>query len=170
MQDKVIFITGASRGIGRSTARAFARERAKLAISYHSAQAEGEKTRDECQELGAADVLLLQLNAFETGSVEEAVGTIVERFGTIDVLVNNAGYVVWKPLRNQSPAEIERQARTNLEGLLKVTRVCLPHVTEPSSILPAARGNPPSRTSPPTAPPSTGSAASPRPWPWRRRT
>ncbi len=56
--------------------------------------------------------------------------TIVKKFSKINVLINNAGVVFWKELLEQEDEEIENQIRTNLEGLIKVTKYCLPYVKE----------------------------------------
>ncbi|MBE0425452.1 MAG: SDR family NAD(P)-dependent oxidoreductase [Nitrospirae bacterium] len=59
-----------------------------------------------------------------------AVDKAVKTFGKIDILINNAGVAVWKPLKNQNLADIEDQIRTNLEGLIKMTWTYLPHISD----------------------------------------
>ncbi len=130
MKGKSVLITGASLGIGRETALAFAREGAKVGLTYLEHRKEAEEAGRKCRELGAADVLVTRLDVTDDGSIQEAVEKAAERFGGLDVLVNNAGVIAWKPLEEQSMEEIGLQARVNLEGLVKMTRAAYPHVRE----------------------------------------
>lgn len=130
LKNKVVFITGASNGIGKAAAVLFAKAGARLALTYHIDEAAGRKTAEECRSLGAAEVILLQLDITANASIENAVEKIAGAFRHIDVLVNNAGVIVYKNTRDQSLTEIEYQTRVNLEGLMKVTRTALPYVME----------------------------------------
>src|SRR3989338_1982612 len=129
-EEKVVFITGSSIGIGRETAFKFAKTGWKIVISYYKDEKEAKKTAEKCKELGARDVLIVKLNVMDNKSILNAVKEIVKRFNHIDVLINNAGVVVWKELIEQEDEEIENQIRTNLEGLIKVTKYCLPYIKE----------------------------------------
>ncbi len=130
MRGKVVLITGSSVGIGRYTAYEFAKAGARLVITYYRDREEGEKTKLRCLELGAEDVSLLYLNLMDNGSIVRCVQETAKRYGRIDILINNAGVLAWKPLREQSFEEIEEQVRVNLEGLIKITKVALPYVKE----------------------------------------
>lgn len=126
LKDKIVFVTGSSIGIGRATAFEFAKEGSRLIITYRSNKIEAEKVIKKCRELGSPDVLLLKLDVLDNDSIKSSVEHIKERFGKIDILVNNVGYLVWTPLIKQTFEEIEKCIRTNLEGLIKMTLVCLP--------------------------------------------
>ena len=130
MKDKVVLITGSSNGIGRETAFKFASEKAKVIITYCNDRLGGQSTERRCRDLGAAETLLVRLDIRDNKSVANTVDRVVKTFGKIDVLINNAGVAVWKPLQEQKLADIENQIRTNLEGLIKMTRTCLPHVND----------------------------------------
>ena len=125
MENKTILITGSSIGIGRETAYLFSKEKANVIITYYKDKKEGQQTAKKCKELGAKDVLLIELNVMETNSIKEALKTITNKYKEIDILINNAGVVVWKLLKDQSIEEIESQIRTNLEGLIKTTKIFL---------------------------------------------
>ncbi len=127
---KVVFITGSSRGIGAETAVAFAREEMNVVVTYYEEAIHAEETAKRCRAAGAPDVFLTQLNILDSHSIEEAVTAIINRYEKIDILVNNAGVLVESSLSEQSIQDIERQVRTNLEGTIKVTKVCLPYVRE----------------------------------------
>ena len=128
MKNKVVLITGSSNGIGRETAFKFAAEKAKVVVTYCNDKAGGQKAERKCRELGASETLLIKLDLKVNKSILNAVDKVVKTFGKIDVLINNAGVAVWKPLKKQGLADIENQIRTNLEGLIKMTGTCLPYV------------------------------------------
>ena len=130
MKNKVVLITGSSSGIGRETALAFAAEKARVIVTYCTNRPGGLETEKRCKELGAPDSMLVKLDLRSNKSISGAVHTVLRTFGMIDILVNNAGVAVWKPLMKQSLSDIERQMRTNLEGLIKMTWTCLPHVKD----------------------------------------
>jgi 3-oxoacyl-[acyl-carrier protein] reductase len=131
MKNKIVLITGSSNGIGRETAFKFASEQAKVVITYCNDRRGGQNTEKRCRELGAAETLIIMLDLRENKRLEEDVDRVVKTFGKIDILINNAGVAVSKPLQEQSLADIENQIRTNLEGLIKMTRTCRPmnHIT-----------------------------------------
>ncbi len=130
LRNKVVLITGSSLGIGRETAFKFAKEGCKVVISYYKDKKEAEQVARKCLELGASDVLLIQLNVMDNSSIKNCVKKVTNKFGNIDILINNAGIVVWKRLKEQTFEDIENEVRTNLEGLIKMTRECLPYVKD----------------------------------------
>lgn len=126
--DRVVLVTGSSLGIGRETALLFARRGAAVVVTYHQDAKEADAVAAECEREGAPEVLVVRLDVTDDETIAECVARVVERFGRIDVLVNNAGTVVWNELEQQTVSDIELQIRVNLEGLIKVTKACLPHV------------------------------------------
>jgi NAD(P)-dependent dehydrogenase (short-subunit alcohol dehydrogenase family) len=130
LKGKSVLVTGSSSGIGRETAFAFAREGCKVAITYNKGKEDALAASKKALGMGAAEALVLQLNVMDDGSIRDAVRKAVSKFGAIDILVNNAGVIAWKPLAEQTEGEVEAQLRTNLEGLIKVTKECLPHVRD----------------------------------------
>lgn len=126
LKDEVVFVTGSSIGIGRATAFEFSKEGSRLVVTYRSNKIEAEKVVKKCRELGSPDVLLLKLNVSDNDSIRHSLEEVKKHFGKIDILVNNAGYLVWVPFSRQTFEEIEKCIRTNLEGLIKMTLVCLP--------------------------------------------
>lgn len=128
MKGQIVLITGSSSGIGRETAYRFAREGAKVVLTYYRGKTRGESAEKRCRKLGAADTLLLHLDVTDNKSVAGAAAKVKDRYGHIDFLINNAGTGTFKHLKKQTTADIERQIRTNLEGLIKVTRAFLPLV------------------------------------------
>lgn len=130
LRNKAVVITGSSIGIGREDAYLLALEGCKLVITYYKDKDEADKVKKKCLELGSPEVLVLQLNIGDDASIQEAVKKVVDKFGKIDVLINNAGIVARKNLQLQTYKEIEGQIRINLEGLIKMTKESLPYITE----------------------------------------
>lgn len=117
---KTILITGASTGIGRTTAHHFQAQGWNVIATMRSPEKE--------TELVALDnVLVTRLDVTDQSSIDEAIAAGLERFGQIDVLLNNAGYGAYGPLEAFPMERIERQFDTNVIGLLAVTKAVLPH-------------------------------------------
>jgi len=130
LKGKIVLVTGSSSGIGMETACAFAKEGCVVAITYNKGKEGALATAKKCAGLGAGDTLVTNLDVMDGASIKDAVRKTVSEFGAIDILVNNAGVIAWKNLGEQTDGEIESQLRTNLEGLIKVTKECLPHVKD----------------------------------------
>ena len=128
MKDQVVFITGSSSGIGREPDYRFAKEGARIVLTYYRGKTRGESAERHCIKLGAEDTLLLHLDVMDAKSVAVAVRKVKKAFGRVDTLINNAGVGVFTPFRKQSGRDVEQQIRTNLEGLIRITRALLPIV------------------------------------------
>ncbi len=123
LKDKVVLVTGSSRGIGCETAKAFAEKGATVIITYNKTKKGAEKTAQAC-----ADALLVQLDVSNESSIKKAVTKIIEQYGRLDILVNNAGVLAWKPFKKHSSKDIEWQVDVNLTGLMKMTHHALPYL------------------------------------------
>jgi NADP-dependent 3-hydroxy acid dehydrogenase YdfG len=116
-----ILITGSSSGIGRATARYFHDRGWNVVATMRSPELE--------TELSALDrVLVTRLDVQDSGSITAAVTAGIERFGRIDVLLNNAGYGAYGVLEAMSAETIRRQFDVNVLGLLETTKAVLPHL------------------------------------------
>ncbi|MEU4770029.1 SDR family NAD(P)-dependent oxidoreductase [Actinosynnema sp. NPDC023794] len=123
MNGKTALVTGASSGIGAATARALAAAGVKVVA--------GARRVDRLKELAATadgEVVPLELDVADRQSVREAVVTAVDRFGGLDIVVNNAGVMLGGPIVGADTAEWDRMVRTNLLGSLYVTHAALPHL------------------------------------------
>ena len=89
-QNKVVWITGASEGTGRALAKVFAGEKAKLVLSARST-ASLERVAEACRRTGAASVAIVPFDLENDQSVDEACSNALALFGTIDLLLLNAG-------------------------------------------------------------------------------
>ncbi|MEM7310865.1 MAG: SDR family oxidoreductase [Planctomycetota bacterium] len=116
---KTALITGCSSGFGRLTARTFHERGWNVAATMRSPERETELTRLD-------DTLVTRLNVIDTWTIQTAVAETVDRFGAIDVLVNNAGYGGHALFEQASDESIRAMYETNVFGLMNVTREVLP--------------------------------------------
>jgi NAD(P)-dependent dehydrogenase (short-subunit alcohol dehydrogenase family) len=117
---KTILITGASTGIGKATALMFHKRDWNVIATMRSP----EKGTD-LQQLDRC--VVLPLDVTDVGSIEGAIASGIQQFGSIDGVVNNAGYALMGAFEPCEPAQIEKQFATNVFGLMAVTRALLPH-------------------------------------------
>jgi 3-oxoacyl-[acyl-carrier protein] reductase len=115
LQGKVALVTGASRGIGRATAKLFAREGAKVAINYTRAEKEAQSLAEEINKQGG-EVLLVKADVSKMDEVKGMVQKTFEKFGRIDVLVNNAGVIIVSPFSELTEEMWDRMVDVNLKG------------------------------------------------------
>jgi 3-hydroxy acid dehydrogenase/malonic semialdehyde reductase len=126
LKGKVVLITGASSGIGRATAFAFAGMGARLLLCARRLDLLLE-LETPLMEAGAAAVLLFTLDVREKESVNAALEDLPEEWAEIDVLVNNAGLSRgMTKLQEDDPENWEEMIDTNIKGLLYVTRAVVP--------------------------------------------
>lgn len=117
---KTVLITGASSGIGKATAKFFQEKGWNVIATMRSPEKETELTPLD-------NVLVNRLDVLDLDSIQNSIAEGIEKFGKIDVLVNNAGYGAYGPLEAFPRENIVRQFNTNVIGLLDVTRAILPH-------------------------------------------
>ena len=116
---KTVLITGCSAGIGRAVAEMFAAKGWNVVATMRTPESAGELAAKE-------NVLVTALDVTNESSIVAAVKLAEERFGGIDVLVNNAGYGVYGLLEATSVESIRWQFETNVVGLLATTRAVVP--------------------------------------------
>jgi len=120
LDGKIVLVTGGSRGIGKGIARGMAREGASVVISARPSQALTE-TEKELQD-GGATALAVPADVADEGQVERLFGAVMERFGRLDVLVNNAGAFDGGPLDELSLEAWNKVLAVNLTGPFLCTR------------------------------------------------
>jgi 3-oxoacyl-[acyl-carrier protein] reductase len=126
---KVALITGAGRGFGRAIALAFAREGARVAANYLGSQAGAEEVVAEAGRLGA-EAVALRGDVAREDDVKALVAATLERFGRLDVLVNNAGIMVRAPMLAVPAEECRRMFDVNVTGTMLCSRHALPAMIE----------------------------------------
>lgn len=125
---KTVVVTGGGGGIGGATCRRFAAEGAKVAVydvNLEAAEAVAKAIRDSG---GRAQAFRCDIT--QRASVDAAVAATREQLGPVDVLVNNAGWDVFKPFTKTEPAQWERLIAVNLVGALHLHHAVLPQMVE----------------------------------------
>ncbi|WP_127751945.1 SDR family oxidoreductase [Devosia sp. 1566] len=132
---KVAIITGGDSGIGRACAVLFAREGAEVAIVYLEETEDAKITADAIKAEGK-NVLLLRGDVGEKAFCDNVVGKVIEEFGKIDVLVNNAAEQhPQEEITDISEEQLEKTFRTNIFGYFFMTQAAMPHLQSGASIV-----------------------------------
>ncbi|MGA8938517.1 MAG: SDR family NAD(P)-dependent oxidoreductase [Acidobacteriaceae bacterium] len=130
MKGKIVFVTGASAGIGAATAMEFARHGAKLLLCARRLE-KLQAMEAELRDAGAADVLNVELDVRDREAVQRVWSELPEAWRAVDVLVNNAGLSRGLAKLYQDEMENwEEMIDTNVKGLLYVTRAVVPGMVE----------------------------------------
>ncbi|MBI1180072.1 MAG: glucose 1-dehydrogenase [Alphaproteobacteria bacterium] len=135
LRGKVALITGGDSGIGRAVTTLFAREGARVAIVYLE---ETEDARDTARavDFEGSECFPIEGDVGDPAFCRHAVGQVVERFGRLDILVNNAAEQhVQDDLRDISEDQLERTFRTNVFGYFHMTQAALDHLKEGAAIV-----------------------------------
>lgn len=128
LKDNVAIITGAARGIGKEAALLFAREGARVAVADFDAEA-GLQTAEEINK-GDGKAVFVPVNVAEGGSVKQMVDLVLEKFGTVDILINNAGITRDGFLVKMSEENFDLVMDVNLKGVFNCTRMVAPVMIE----------------------------------------
>jgi 3-oxoacyl-[acyl-carrier protein] reductase len=113
---KAALITGGTRGIGRAIALKLGRVGYRLALAYHADDAAAEETSAECERCGF-DVCVIKTDVSVIAEARRMMDSMMDRFGSIDVLVNNAAVNVDKPLSSITEADWDRVVDINMKGV-----------------------------------------------------
>ncbi len=125
LDNKVALVTGGSRGIGKAIALALAKEGAKIALNYNRSADEAKAVADEIKALGS-DALVAQGDVSDAASARNLVKQVLDHFGTIHILINNAGItrdMFFKKLTDEAWHEV---IKTNLDSVYYVTSATVP--------------------------------------------
>ncbi|HYH03156.1 MAG TPA: beta-ketoacyl-ACP reductase [Bacillota bacterium] len=123
-KDKIALVTGGSSGIGRCVVIDLARQGAKVAFTYLNKEQEASDLQNQLQAEGL-DVLPLKVNVGDFEAVKRMIGSLIGRWGQLDILINNAGITNDKSLLMMSPEEWQVVLDTNLTGVYNVTQNCI---------------------------------------------
>ncbi len=136
LTDRVAIITGGDSGIGRAVALAFAREGADVVIDYYENDRDAEVTRRVVEGEGRG-AIAVKADVGDAGDCERLVREAVERFGRVDILVNNAAYqgATITSMDELDPERVERTFRTNIVGMFHLVRLCLPHMRPGATVI-----------------------------------
>jgi NAD(P)-dependent dehydrogenase (short-subunit alcohol dehydrogenase family) len=132
LRNRVVLVTGASSGIGKATAVAFAQEGARVGVTYRSNKAGADETVRRIKDAGG-EGFAVPMDLTEPSGIANAVAQVVDHWGHIDVLIGNAvrwGMVFGLPLQQIDAGELKAILSGNLEGAFHLLRAVLPSMVE----------------------------------------
>lgn len=123
---KVVLVTGGSRGIGRAVVLRMAREGVRIAFTYATREDAARETAEAARQAGAADVAFLPCDMADAGAVARLPHIAGERWGRLDMLVNNAGLTRDGPFALMPPGQWHEVLTVNLVNTVRLTEAALP--------------------------------------------
>jgi 3-oxoacyl-[acyl-carrier protein] reductase len=138
LRGKVALVTGSSLGIGSSVAKAFGAQGMKVVVHYNRSKGPALKVAEAIEQYGG-ESMLVSADVLDTAAIARCVQEVLERFGRIDVLVNNAGSLVQRALlEEQSDALFDEILHTNARSAMTFTRAVVQSMRgqrQPGSII-----------------------------------
>lgn len=129
--DQTVLVTGSNSGFGRLIVETLARHGYRVFAGMRASSGRNAPAAEELRELARREQLALQvveIDVTQEASVEQAMSTIIQAAGRLDVVVNNAGVAYWGPLEAFTPEQVQQQFATNVFGVVLVNRAALPHM------------------------------------------
>lgn len=117
LKDKVIIITGSSKGIGKEIAQLLARNGGKIVVNHSNSEAEAQATVDKIIKEGGT-AFSIKADVSKKDEVSRLFDETIERYGKVDVLVNNAGIMITKEVKDFTQDDFTRQFDVNVRGIL----------------------------------------------------
>lgn len=131
---KVALVTGASRGIGSAIAEAFAAEGARVVVNYSSQSAAAQEVVDRIQRKGG-EAVAVQADIGRPAQVTALFQAALDAFGRIDIVVNNAGVIVTKPIADITEADFDKLFDVNVKGTFFVCQQAALHLAGQGRII-----------------------------------
>lgn len=134
LSQKVILVTGASRGIGATIAQKLAAAGAKVIVNYAGGKEAAEQTVNTIKQNGG-DAIALQADVSKADEVKVMFDAAIAHYGRIDVLVNNAGIMITKLIKDTTDEEFTRQFDINVRGTFNTMREAATRLADKGSII-----------------------------------
>ncbi|WP_371128255.1 glucose 1-dehydrogenase [Sphingomonas sp. NFR15] len=134
LNGKVAVVTGASKGIGAAIARALAADGASVVVNYASSKAGADAVVEAITSSGGK-AIAVQGDVSKLADAQALIQAAVERFGRLDVLVNNSGIYEFASIEDVTEDHYRRQFDVNVLGILLATQAASPHLGEGASII-----------------------------------
>lgn len=127
-QDKVVIITGGSRGIGFATAEKFLKEGAIVILAASSKESADKATAKLKEKYPEASVEGISPNLLSLDSVKDAFNAVIEKYGSVDILINNAGISESTPFTEYTEETYDKVMELNVKGVFNATRAIVDHM------------------------------------------
>ncbi len=134
LEGKFALITGASRGIGAGIAKHLAAEGASVAITYAKDAKSAASVVKAIEEAGGT-AIAIQADSVDAGAIKAAVAKTVEAFGSLDILINNAGTAIPKPFEDATIEELDHVLDLNVRSVFITTQAALKHLNNGGRII-----------------------------------
>lgn len=134
LSNKMVLVTGGSRGIGAAITRRLAADGARVAFTFHRA-AEKAKALESAIAQAGGQALAIQANSGDPAAVEGAVRETIQQFGGIDILVSNAGIYIGKDFQDHTLAEYEEVMAVNVRAVFVAALAAVKHMPEGGRII-----------------------------------
>ncbi|RFM36218.1 SDR family oxidoreductase [Chitinophaga silvisoli] len=131
---KIILVTGASRGIGAAIAQKLASEGATVAVNYAGNKEAADKTVAAIEALGA-QAMAIQADVSKSDEVKRMFDAVIAQYGRIDVLVNNAGILLYKLIKDTTDEDFDRQFAINVKGTFNTMREAATRLADNGTII-----------------------------------
>ena len=136
LTDKVVLVTGSSRGIGAAIAQAAAQAGAKVIVNYSSAGSQGEADAVVAAiEQAGGRALAVQADVSKSDEVKRLFASTLTAFGQLDVLVNNAGIMKLSPVKDTTDEDFQRTLDINVKGVFNTLREAATQLADGGSII-----------------------------------
>jgi 3-hydroxybutyrate dehydrogenase len=132
LKDKVAIVTGGAQGIGEAIARRYIQEGARVAIADLNL-AEAKATAEKLTAMGPGKAMAVAMNVTDEDQVNKAVADVVAAWGTVDVLVSNAGVQIVHPIEEFPFSDWKKLLAIHLDGAFLTTKACVPHMYKQKS-------------------------------------
>ena len=132
LKGAVVVVTGSSRGIGRAIAEELAHDGAKVVVNYHKSKEAAEDLVAKLQQDGC-EAVAFQADVSDAAQAANLIGEAVNRFGRIDVLVNNAGKNVDRTMKNLSIEDWDEVIQSDLSSCFYTVKAALPYFMQQKS-------------------------------------
>lgn len=127
LKDKACIVTGAASGIGKAIADRFASEGGKVAIADLNLEA-AQKAADDIKAKFGTEAIAITMDVTSEKQVNAGVEQVAQAWGTVDVLVSNAGIQIVNPVENYAFADWKKMLAIHLDGAFLTSKACLPHM------------------------------------------
>jgi len=134
LSQKVILVTGASRGIGATIAKALAKEGAKVIVNYAGSKNAAKEVVADIKSTGG-DAIALQADVTKPADVKALFDNAIAHYGRIDVLINNAGIMITKLLKDTTDEDFDRHFAINVKGTFNTMRESADRLADNGTIL-----------------------------------